>query len=196
MDTAGKFLYDNYVQALRNITSITEQLQDAMQVLKIDNISCFEDGSLRNKHTLTALSMSPRVMYSRWSTWRHFGNWNLQSKSSSALLLSLADAYPGTNSPRSHPSGLWLIYHISRDLGRCKHPLPWNKLFQGPRNTAHTAKGCARHWGETGHCGTLAYHLDRMARSWGHGEHALISEGFRPPWGPCGHMVVELTKAH
>ena len=59
-DTAGKFLYDNYVQALRNIASITEQLQDAMQVLKIDNISCFERWWLEERAYLDSLKHEPQ----------------------------------------------------------------------------------------------------------------------------------------
>jgi hypothetical protein len=52
-------MYDNYVQALKNLASIPEQLDEAMHVLKIPSIATFEAWWLEEKAYLQGLKSEP-----------------------------------------------------------------------------------------------------------------------------------------
>ncbi|KAF8572835.1 hypothetical protein K439DRAFT_1625499, partial [Ramaria rubella] len=56
---SSKFMYDNYVQALANIASIPDQLQDSMQVLNIPSEVTFEVWQHEEREYLKGLKHEP-----------------------------------------------------------------------------------------------------------------------------------------
>jgi hypothetical protein len=66
----GKFMYNNYIQALENLASIPEQLNEAMRVLEIPSVATFKARQLKERHIFRALRGNLKAKCSLWNMLR------------------------------------------------------------------------------------------------------------------------------